>query len=66
MLDVVDGVREERAFRRKHFAGRTSRSVEAHPSVATDYRGYIRLQNKMPDVDLANRHPALQSMCSKD
>jgi hypothetical protein len=23
-------------------------------------------QNKMPDVDLANRHPALQSMCSKD
>jgi len=24
------------------------------------------LQNKMPDVDLANRHPALQSMCSKD
>jgi len=25
-----------------------------------------RWQNKMPDVDLANRHPALQSMCSKD
>jgi hypothetical protein len=25
-------------------------------------RGY----KKMPDVDLANRHPALQSMCSKD
>jgi hypothetical protein len=24
------------------------------------------LQNKMPDVDLGNRHPALQSMCSKD
>jgi hypothetical protein len=23
-------------------------------------------ENKMPDVDLANRHPALQSMCSKD
>jgi hypothetical protein len=23
-------------------------------------------QNKMPDVDLASRHPALQSMCSKD
>jgi len=23
-------------------------------------------KNKMPDVDLANRHPALQSMCSKD
>src|SRR6266496_84641 len=22
--------------------------------------------NKMPDVDLVNRHPALQSMCSKD
>jgi hypothetical protein len=22
--------------------------------------------NKMPDVDLMNRHPALQSMCSKD
>jgi hypothetical protein len=22
--------------------------------------------NKMPDVDLAIRHPALQSMCSKD
>jgi hypothetical protein len=24
------------------------------------------LKNKMPDVDLVNRHPALQSMCSKD
>jgi hypothetical protein len=23
-------------------------------------------KNKMPDVDLVNRHPALQSMCSKD
>jgi hypothetical protein len=23
-------------------------------------------ENKMPDVDLAIRHPALQSMCSKD
>jgi hypothetical protein len=23
-------------------------------------------RNKMPDVDLAIRHPALQSMCSKD
>jgi hypothetical protein len=22
--------------------------------------------NKVPDVDLVNRHPALQSMCSKD
>jgi hypothetical protein len=24
------------------------------------------IPNKMPDVDLMNRHPALQSMCSKD
>ena len=24
------------------------------------------LQKEMPDVDLGNRHPALQSMCSKD
>ena len=23
-------------------------------------------KNEMPDVDLASRHPALQSMCSKD
>jgi len=23
-------------------------------------------KSKMPDVDLGNRHPALQSMCSKD
>src|SRR6266516_3145183 len=26
----------------------------------------ILTTNKMPDVDLVNRHPALQSMCSKD
>jgi hypothetical protein len=28
--------------------------------------GAHRSKNKMPDVDLAIRHPALQSMCSKD
>jgi hypothetical protein len=26
----------------------------------------IWYKQKMPDVDLVNRHPALQSMCSKD
>jgi hypothetical protein len=25
-----------------------------------------RQESEMPDVDLVNRHPALQSMCSKD
>jgi hypothetical protein len=29
--------------------------------------GDLRVRaNKMPDVDVTNRHPALQSMCSKD
>jgi hypothetical protein len=32
--------------------------------LASDSAG--RSKKKMPDVDLANRHPALQSMCSKD
>jgi hypothetical protein len=26
----------------------------------------VSTKRKMPDVDLLNRHPALQSMCSKD
>ena len=28
--------------------------------------GMTKAKKKMPDVDLVNRHPALQSMCSKD
>ena len=29
-------------------------------------RGDRSPEKEMPDVDLGNRHPALQSMCSKD
>jgi hypothetical protein len=40
------------------------------PSHAAAWRatslGMTRAKKKMPDVDLVNRHPALQSMCSKD
>jgi hypothetical protein len=39
------------------------------PKPAREPRALPRFKiqkNKMPDVDLGNRHPALQSMCSKD
>jgi hypothetical protein len=48
----------KRAFRRKYI-------LLAAYSVR-DKSVFFRPKNKMPDVDLENRHPALQSMCSKD
>jgi hypothetical protein len=39
------------------------------PKPAREPRALPKIQiqeNKMPDVDLTIRHPALQSMCSKD
>jgi len=42
--------------------GFESLAVASHPLQPDSMFPY----NKMPDVDLANRHPALQSMCSKD
>jgi len=40
-------------------------SAKCRIAAASDLPGFAFLK-KMPDVDLASRHPALQSMCSKD
>jgi hypothetical protein len=38
----------------------------ARPEIRDIRAQAVVSKNKMPDVDLVNRHPALQSMCSKD
>src|SRR5207248_2319973 len=45
-----------------------AKDVTLHPSTSVDFevREIVSIEKKMPDVDLVNRHPALQSMCSKD
>jgi hypothetical protein len=40
--------------------------IAGSPGFLLSFPNSIFPYNKMPDVDLANRHPALQSMCSKD
>jgi hypothetical protein len=49
--------------RRGHGASREDKAREEDRCRGN---GITVLRKKMPDVDLVNRHPALQSMCSKD
>ena len=53
---------ELRNFKNQRFL-RPSRKATAWQATSL---GMTKGKKKMPDVDLANRHPALQSMCSKD
>jgi hypothetical protein len=64
-MAFVNGARlaENILLGRRH-KSRLSIDGSAKALVASFHRGAS--ENKMPDVDLVNRHPALQSMCSKD
>ena len=43
-----------------------TRNVRQISPLPPSENGMIGQKRKMPDIDLVNRHPALQSMCSKD
>jgi hypothetical protein len=50
----------------KIFGERGAVGTAAHLKICDIRSIRSHQKNKMPDVDLAIRHPALQSMCSKD
>src|SRR3982751_4195794 len=56
---------KNREHRERH-VNRESELIQQVPRLRTSEKTDGWSQRKMPDVDLVNRHPALQSMCSKD